>query len=243
MEITELRPELHLIEFPAGQAYLWRDGTELTLIDTGLAGSEPELAAAITQLGHRRSDLRRVVLTHFHQDHVGSAAAVRGWGEVAVLAHEADAPVIRGEAPGPPAVLTEAEKPLYEQFAAGRPTPPPSPVDRELSHGDTVDFGGGALVIGAAGHTDGSIALHLPAHGVLFTGDLVANMFGQVTLGPFNTDREQAKASFVRLAQVDAQVVCFGHGAPLVDRGDDGAAPWRALCGLTGPDQVPDPLG
>jgi glyoxylase-like metal-dependent hydrolase (beta-lactamase superfamily II) len=37
------------------------------------------------------------VLTHAHQDHVGAAAEVAAWGDVTVLAHRADAPVIRGE--------------------------------------------------------------------------------------------------------------------------------------------------
>lgn len=38
MEIVELSPHLHLVKLVFGQAYLWRDGDELTLIDTGIAG-------------------------------------------------------------------------------------------------------------------------------------------------------------------------------------------------------------
>ena len=34
-------------------------------------------------------DLRRVMLTHFHEDHAGSAADIAAWGEVEVLAHRA----------------------------------------------------------------------------------------------------------------------------------------------------------
>jgi len=52
-----------------------------------------------------------------------------------------------------------------------------------------------------------------------------------------------ARRSFARLGQVPAEVVCFGHGDPLV--GASGAAAWEALgrrC-LGGPDAVPDPLG
>jgi glyoxylase-like metal-dependent hydrolase (beta-lactamase superfamily II) len=68
------------------------------------------------------------------------------------------------------------------------------------------------------GHTDGSIALHLPAHGVLLTGDAVAAspVDGQVMLGVFNLDREQAVTSFRRLAELDADVACFGHGDPVI---------------------------
>jgi glyoxylase-like metal-dependent hydrolase (beta-lactamase superfamily II) len=109
--------------------------------------------------------------------------------------------------------------------------------------GDTIDFGGGANVIATPGHTDGSIAIWVPRHRVLFTGDIVANGSSGLLLGPFNTDRAQARKSVVRLTQTPAAVVGFGHGDPLVD--DAGATAWRQL-GLrcqAGPGAVPDPLG
>jgi hypothetical protein len=55
MEIVSLRPELHLTKPAFGQSYLWRDGSELTLVDTGIPGSGVDLAAAFAELGfHRR---------------------------------------------------------------------------------------------------------------------------------------------------------------------------------------------
>lgn len=69
-------------------------------------------------------------------------------------------------------------------------------------------------MVHAPGHTPGSIGIHLPHHGVLFTGDCVAGV-GQVMLGFFNIDRPQAVASFRRLAALEPATVCFGHGDPL----------------------------
>jgi glyoxylase-like metal-dependent hydrolase (beta-lactamase superfamily II) len=211
-------PGLHLIRLQFGQVYLWNDDGELTLVDTGLPGAAGEIAQAIGELGFSRSALRRVVLTHFHNDHSGSAAELTAWGDVEVLAGAADAPIIRGDVPGPPPVLTEEEKPLYDAIVV-RPKLPPAPpcrVDRELREGDRVEFGGGARVLSIPGHTDGSIALYTEEQGVLFTGDTVANPSGQPILGVFNLDREQTIASMRRLASLDASVVCFGHGDPLV---------------------------
>ncbi|MEU6641726.1 MBL fold metallo-hydrolase [Saccharomonospora sp. NPDC046836] len=243
MDIVPLRAELQLIRTTIGQAYLWQDGSQLTLVDTCTPGSADELAAAFAELGFRRADLRRVVLTHCHADHAGSAADVRGWGDVEVMAHRMDAPVVRGERAQAEPVFTEHEMPLYQQVAAGLPDAPPCPVDTELSDGGPIDFGGGAQVIHTPGHTDGSIAIRLPAHGVLFTGDLIANSPNGLLLGPFNTDRALARESFARLTQVPADVVCFGHGDPLT--GSAGASAWRSLgqrC-RAGADAVPDPLG
>ena len=96
MELIQLTPRLHQIRFPVGHAYLWHDPDGLTLIDSGLPGSAPLIAAAIDQAGYQTADVRRLVLTHFHPDHIGAAADIAAWGEVEVLAHQADAPFIRG---------------------------------------------------------------------------------------------------------------------------------------------------
>jgi glyoxylase-like metal-dependent hydrolase (beta-lactamase superfamily II) len=226
-----------------GQAYLWWDDEGVTLVDTGIPGSETAVATAFDELGLRRTDLRRIVITHGHEDHMGAAGALRAWGEVTVFAHRSDAPLVRGLRRRAEPTLTPAERPIYAEVTANMPAVPPCAVDVELVDGDTVDFGGGARVIATPGHTDGSIAVSLPDHGVLFTGDLVANGPPGLMLGPFNTDRGLARLSFAALSQVPAETVCFGHGDPL--SGPDGAAAWRRLgerC-AAGPSAVPDPLG
>ena len=111
--------------------------------------------------------------------------------------------------------------PIYQRVSAGLPdTAPPVPVDRELVDGDVLDFGGGAEVLAIPGHTVGSIAIHLPRDGVLFTGDTIANV-GIVMLGTFNQDRAQTVASFRRLAALDVETACFGHGEPITSSAGD----------------------
>lgn len=165
----------------------------------------------------------RIVLTHFHQDHVGSAAEVRAWSGAEVVAHAADAPIVRGDAPGPFPDLLPAERELLAQVTAGMPPAPPCPVDREVGDGELLAFGGGARVVHAPGHTDGSIAIHLPGPRVLFTGDTVAESGGAVVLGPFNLDRHLALESYRLLTAFDVDLALVGHGEP-VDRAGLAAA-------------------
>lgn len=207
MDVIEVLPRLLMLRFPVGAAYLWRDDDELTLIDTGTA----DCAARIEEV--LDGDLRRIVLTHWHEDHTGSAAELASRHGAEVVAHRLEAPVIRGEAAGAPPVLEEFEVSIRATLPP-LPPAPPCRVDREVEDGDVLEFGGGAVVVAAPGHTDGSIALHLPGPRALFTGDTVANV-GRAMLGVFNTDRARAVESLHRLAKLEVDTAVFGHGDPI----------------------------
>ncbi|MFR9792828.1 MBL fold metallo-hydrolase [Streptomyces sp. MB22_4] len=220
MDVIELLPRLHLLRFPVGQAYLWQDGEELTLVDAGPIGSGALIADAVRGLGRSPQDVRRVVLTHFHEDHAGGAGEFAASSGAEVLAHRLDAPFVRGELAGPPPRFEEWELPIHAEVSRhlpeGTPLPPPSVT--EVTDGEVLGFGGGATVVHVPGHTDGSIALFLPAEGVLFTGDTVAAspVDGTVMPGVFNLDRHRLSDSVRRLADTGADVACFGHGAPVM---------------------------
>lgn len=209
-----------MFTFAVGQSYAVRrrDGAGWALVDAGLPGNERPVLEALARLGARPEDVKDIVLTHFHVDHRGSAAALAAATGARVLAGAPDAPVIRGEVPEPPPVLEDWEVALWESVQSGlADVPPAGPcrVDVELADGDVLDWGEEVRVVAVPGHTDGSIALHLTSSGVLFTGDTIAGV-PHVMLGVFNTDRRRALESFRRQAELDVQTACFGHGAPVV---------------------------
>ena len=226
-DVVELVPGLYFLRFPVGHAYLCQDPDGLTLVNTSVPGSAARIATAVRNLGHDPADLRRLVLTHFHADHAGSAADIAAWGDVEVCAHHADAPFLRGEVPGPDPDLASWERPLFDLVSEQVPAAiTPVRIDRALGDGDEIPFGGGAVSVAVPGHTPGSTAFYLPGPRVLLAGDAAARRpDGQVMPGVFNTDRAQAAASFRRLASLDPGIACFGHGEPVTQ---DAAAGLRA---------------
>ncbi|MDG9685500.1 MBL fold metallo-hydrolase [Streptomyces sp. DH18] len=215
MDLVEVLPRLHMFRFRIGQAYLWRDGTELTLIDAGDIDSAAAIEDAIRTLGLDPAGIRRIVITHGHRDHYGAAQELADRHGAEIIAHALDAPVVRGDRPVPEPDLLDWELPLWEHGLTV-PEAPPTRVDREVTGGEVLPFGDGARVVHAPGHTAGSIAIHLPLHDVLFTGDTVASV-ERVMLGVFNVDRAEAATTFRRLAALAPRTVCVGHGDPLTE--------------------------
>src|SRR5918911_5326780 len=95
MLFRDVAPGVHRIEDSYTNWYLVEGDDGLTMVDAGVPSSWESLLDALAQLGRDRGDVRALVLTHAHFDHVGAAERVRRELRVPVYVHENDAPVTR----------------------------------------------------------------------------------------------------------------------------------------------------
>jgi glyoxylase-like metal-dependent hydrolase (beta-lactamase superfamily II) len=70
MDTVPITENLTMLRVDGWQLYVWRDGDSVTVIDTGAPGSGAEILSAVPGVD-------RIVLTHGHVDHTGSAAELR----------------------------------------------------------------------------------------------------------------------------------------------------------------------
>ncbi len=217
----EIIPNVHLVPDMRGANVYLLLGDPLTLVDTGMPGSEKTILSYVEGLGLAAGDLNRIVITHHHLDHVGSLAALKARTSAQVLAHPSDAIFISGEEPPPPP-RGAFMRVLFRLMAFVMPSAEPVPVDAILQDGDHLALLSGASVVHVPGHTPGSIALHFPAERLLICGDTIGHRRDRLGLPPktFTADTDQALASVRRLAELEFDVLCPGHGAPVVGGAD-----------------------
>ena len=217
-----------LAGLPNVNAFLVEDdeGAGITIVDTGLPKRAERILAEVTALGRRPSDVRRIVLTHHHLDHTGSVRALASATGAPVLVHPADSAVVLGSTMPPPANrATTSGRFLGPVLDRVHPRYDPPVSVSDLNDGDVVPAGGGALVVHTPGHTPGHVSLLLASKRLLIAGDAAACLRRGKPgppIGLFTEDTGAMRASISKLAGLEFDTACFGHGSVL--RGSANAA-------------------
>lgn len=202
-------PRVHALSLTRVRAHLLDEGSA-SLIDSGYAGSSGRIAAALAGRGLALTDLARLVCTHGHPDHAGSARELAELG-VEVLIHPADAEGMRSNWR---AALRHPSRGRI--FAA---MTPPLEAFSPLSDGDMLPVLGGLEVIHTPGHTPGSVCLYSARDRVLFTGDVLERRLGRVSFASrlYSDDYRRARRTVQRLASLDVETIVFSHFPPLTE--------------------------
>src|SRR5947209_7276204 len=204
------------------------------MIDCGWPRGAPAVAPALAAIGLAVEDLRAVLLTHGHPDHLGAAALLEP--EAPIHAHADELERVRGRRPATrsPTLLLELWRPHAIRFVA-------SSIERGVlsPHWPTQprpleELGDAPAVVPTPGHTEGHVAYHLPERGVVFTGDALVTLDvltrargPRLHPAPFQVDFERAVDTLPAIGSLDAELLLPGHGEPY--RGSPAVAVDEAL--------------
>lgn len=206
----------HIATSKSNNVFLIDGDDGLTLVDVSSGKSLDPLLSAITDLGRNVEDLKRIVLTHAHPDHVQGTPELRELTGARVLVHAADAAWLGdGRVPADKRSGDAARR--YDKTSSAQWTP--FAPDATVEDGELIAGSGGLRVIHTPGHSPGHIALlHEPTRTVL-VGDALFHT-GRIGYGPATFAAEpDARAPGAARIPVDVDAVGFGHGAPVA--GDD----------------------
>jgi glyoxylase-like metal-dependent hydrolase (beta-lactamase superfamily II) len=212
-----IKDRVHLVPMGTANAFLLEGNDGLTLIDAGFPDKEGVVFEAIRGLGCSPDQLKHLIFTHGHPDHMGSAAAIVKETGARTYMHPLDIPI--AETGGPfrhlqaaPGVLRRV---LCKLFFNPEACVAPVTIDQPLTDGEVLPIAGGIEVIHAPGHCAGQVALLWRSERMLFAGDACMNMMG---LGdPLGFESLQdGRASQRKLANFSFDAAGFGHGDPIV---------------------------
>ncbi len=172
------------------------------LIDTGFAETVPHIEASMKKLGFRVSDVRLLLASHAHYDHVGGIVAMKKLTGARLLVNPRDA--------------GQYERGGLGDFAFGDKVPfDPVKPDGFFKDGETIRLGGIEIVAHfTPGHTRGNTTYTIKTGGkdVVFAGSLTAPNYQLLDNRAYPEIVSDYEKSFAAMRALPCDVYVLGHG-------------------------------
>jgi glyoxylase-like metal-dependent hydrolase (beta-lactamase superfamily II) len=162
----------------------------LILVDVGFAPQCREsIQAELDEIGKTWEDVKMIIITHAHGDHIENLPQVREITDAEVVIGEGD------------------EIKLYERTGVK--------ADVVLGHGDLIGACGGVEIVHVPGHSDGNLCLYLRGYKAIIAGDTIfGDSEGNLEAPPekYCEDVVEASKNLSILADYDFDALLLSHG-------------------------------
>jgi len=223
VEMLQISMKVMGVESVIYPTIIW-DDKNVVLVDTGSPGKESftKIQEELFKSRITFDSINKVIITHQDLDHIGGLPNIvkDGQHKIELFAHEEEKPYIQGEKrlikitdeaiarlEYLPKEWKNKLKPIFEN-------PPKASLDKVLTNGEELPFGGGVVVIHTPGHTPGHICLYIKKNKILIAGDALNVVKGQL-VGPNpeqTIDMSLADHSLKKLTKYDIETVICYHG-------------------------------
>ena len=221
--MKKLAKGIHQLDLGKANVYLIEGKNGLALVDTEVVGAKERLDKALQKGSFALSDIKHILVTHAHVDHVGGLHEIQAATGAQVWAHRLDAPfIVSGEHPPYP---DTSQLSLFDRGMGGLiasfvgDAQPAAPVHHEVEEGDVLsEIRDGLSVVHLPGHSPGHIGFWLEPERVLIGGDVAMHLMPwlHLPLGAYTPDMNKAKRSIHKVATLKPHTLGVGHGAPLI---------------------------
>ena len=223
--MTAVTQRVHLAQTPLVNWTLVADESGVMLIDAGYPGSRDEVLTSLDRLGFGPADLRAILLTHAHIDHLGTAIWFANTHGTPVFCHAHEVAHAKRdylEQVSPAALLTQAWRPSWLKWSLqvagkGGLVRAGIPSTRALTDEIAATLPGRPVALPTPGHTSGHCSYIVD--GVLVSGDalvtghpLLSRRGPQLLPALANHDEAGCVRSLATLAGAGTEVLVPGHG-------------------------------
>jgi hydroxyacylglutathione hydrolase len=210
---------IHTIRLGIDHCYIIQ-GERVIMIDGGAPKQAKDFTKAIERLSIKPDDIKLMVLTHGHFDHIGSAKEIKDLTGAKIALHREEKGWLEKSLKPLPPGVTAWGNIFVKIMAMFMPLVhiPATNVDIVLGDGEfpLAEYGIPGKILYTPGHSMGSVSVLLET-GDAFVGDLAMNML-PLRLSPglpiLAEDMQKVRESWKLLVDAGAETVYPAHGKP-----------------------------
>ena len=218
LELPNMNPQSNDFVYPT----VIKDGSNLTLIDTGFPKQIEYIKSALEKDGLDINNIKTIILTHQDIDHIGNVKDILNLvPDIEIISYNEEAEYINGSKT--PCKVEYMERNLDKMDENGKKLYPlfktffennKINVDKVVKNGDVINKGEDMQVIATPGHTPGHMCLYIERYKLLIAGDLLSIKDGNITIcrEELNYNNDMYLQSVNKIKDLELEtIICF-HG-------------------------------